>query len=604
MIKVLKIILALVTGVFLVAASLSSLTEEGGGSGDQSAIEKKIKQEVPGSLLDAAGTAVPKVASNINDLPLKDNVSLYEGADPESVVVMYLTARRGNRNEKTDYSWIDVNSITKFNFAVEQTVLIPRTEAILQVGDENGPQPGELGYGDTQPNAVVQIRGSMASSSPQKSYKIELMDSAGLWRGQRTIALNKSPYDLTRSRTKLAFDLMQGMPGMVSLRTQFVHLYVKDETAEPPATAFVDYGLFTQIEQPNRRFLKNHLLDRYAQLYKAKMFEFFRYPDAIRMADDPLYDVTAFERVLEIKGSSDHSKLIHMLDDVNNGMIPIETTFAKYFDEENYFNWMAFNILIENVDTNAQNFYLYSPQNSEKWYFLPWDYDGDFIGATVRPQMDDPNDLGIADYWGSVLHRRVLTVPEYRKKLDEKLRDVLRLLTPERLNNMLTSYRKVTDQYAFRMPDIENLPGTRATYDLEYSMLPDEPRKAYEVYLNTLVTPLPFHLGTPVAVEGKLRFDWGEAYDFNAQDITYSMQVSKDWDFKEVIAEQMVLNGNRAEIPMLQPGTYFWRVIATNENGKSVQPFDYYLDVDSFYHFGLKYLQIGPNGEIIERQRN
>jgi len=101
-----------------------------------------------------------------------------------------------------------------------------------------------------------------------------------------------------------------------------------------------------------------------------------------------------------------------------------------------------------------------------------------------------------------------------------------------------------------------------------------------------------------------LRFDWGEAYDFNAQDITYHLQLSQDWDFKTILADQVLINANRAEIPMPGPGTYFWRVIATNENGKSVQAYDYYLDVDSQYHFGLKYLQIGPNGEIIERQRN
>ncbi len=603
--RVLRTILAVAASTFLVIVSLDSLTIEGnGGVASGNLAQNKVSKEVPGSLLQAATETVPKVVQNVNELPLRDNLDLYVGEDPGSVVTMYLTVRRGNAAEKTDYTWAEVNSATKFNFAEVQTAFIPRAEAILQVGDEQGAQPAELGYGDTQPNAVIQIRGSRASSAPQKSYKIELMNSAGLWRGQRTIDLNKSPYDLTRSRTKMAFDLMEGIPGMVSLRTQFVHLYVKDETAEPPSTAFADYGLFTQIEQPNRTFLKNHLLDRYGQLYKARMFEFFRYPDAIRTVDDPLYDENAFEQVLEIKGSADHSKLIQMLDDVNNWTIPIETTFPKYFDEENYFTWLAFNILIENADTNAQNFYLYSPQNSEKWYFLPWDYDGDLGGAMVLPQTADPSDRGVANYWGSVLHRRVLTVPAYRKKLDQKMRNLLEILTPERLNNMLNTYRKVTDLYALRMPDFLNLEGTPATYNQEYSQIPDEPRRSYAVYLDTLVTPLPFHLGIPVKVEEKLRFDWGEAYDFNAQDITYTFQVSASWDFKTLVAEQVIVNGNRAETAMLPPGTYFWRVIATNENGKSAGPFDFYEDVNYIYHFGMKYLQIGPNGEIIERRRN
>jgi spore coat protein H len=605
--KILRTILVILGCGFLVIVSLNSLTLETDSSGaSQGTLEKKLIKEVPNSLLLAAGTPVPKMADDINSLPLRDNMVLYASEDPSSVVTLYLTARRGNANENTAHSWADVNAISKPTFGEvlfgdKPLTVIPKVEAIVQMGDENGPQPQEFGYGQLMPNATVQVRGSGSSIYPQKSYKIELMDSAGLWRGQRTIALNKHPIDLTRSRNKLAFDLMEGLPGMVSLRTQFIHLYVKDETTDPPGRAFVDYGLYTQIEQPNTRFLRNHLLDRYGQLYKATMFEWFRYPDAIRSADDPLYDENAFQKVLEIKGNRDHSKLIRTLEDVNNWSIPIETTFSKYFDEENYFTWMAFNILIENVDTAAQNYYLYSPQNSEKWYFLPWDYDGDLAQAFTYYRVTDPNDQGIADYWGNVLHRRVLTVPAYRKKLDKKMRDLLDVLTPERLNKMLNNYRKVTDQYSLEMPDVLNLPGTVAMYNREYSLLPDEPRRAYAAYLDTLGTPMPFHLGTPVKTGENLRLGWEDAYDFNAQDITYKLQVAKDWDFKEVVAEQVIVNGNRIEIPMLQPGTYFWRVIATNENGKSVQPFDYYLDVDHQFHFGLKYLQIGPNGEIFER---
>jgi spore coat protein H len=604
MMKVLRLVLAVIAGLFLLGVTLDSLVaESNGGESGLNDLQKKLQKEVPSSLLQAEDQTVPKITENINDLPLRDNAAIYANEDPGSVVTMYLTVRTGNANEKTAYTWADVNDITKFIFSEEPAPVISKVEAILQIGDENGPLADELGYGALVPNATVQVRGSTSSLSPQKSYKIELMDSAGLWRGQGTIALNKHPFDLTRSRNKLAFDLMEGLPNMVSLRTQFVHLYVKDETADPPGTAFADYGLFTQIEQPNKRFLKNHMLDRYGQLYKAKMFEFFRYPDQIRTTDDPLYDVNAFDSVLEIKGNSDHSKLIKMLDDVNNWAIPIETTFPKYFDEDNYFTWMAFNILIENADTAAQNYYLYSPQNSEKWYFLPWDYDGDLKDAKVRLGAIDPNDVGIADYWGNVLHKRVLMVPEYRKKLDKKVRGLLAILTPERLNNMLVTYRKVTDKYAFAMPDALNLPGTFAEYDREYSLLPDEPRRAFATYQDTLATPLPFFLGTPVLVEQQLRFNWGDAYDFNAQDITYTVKISKDWDFKDVIASQVLVNSSSIDLPMLEPGTYFWRVTATNESGKSVLPFDYYLDVDGGYHFGLKYLQIGPNGEIIERQR-
>ena len=53
----------------------------------------------------------------------------------------------------------------------EWTVI--RWQDILQVGDENGPTSGNVGYAEEVPNATVQIRGQTSSSNAQKNYKIE-----------------------------------------------------------------------------------------------------------------------------------------------------------------------------------------------------------------------------------------------------------------------------------------------------------------------------------------------------------------------------------------------------------------------------------------------
>jgi hypothetical protein len=221
---------------------------------------------------------------------------------------------------------------------------------------------------------------------------------------------------------------MKTIPNMVSLRTQFVHLYVKDETADPPSEAFEDYGLFTQIELPNQRF-ENHLLGRHGQLYSDHV-RVHRYPDQLRSRRS-VVQRRGFSSVLEIKGN-DHTKGRCWMTSITEH--PDETTFEKYFDAENYFTWMAFNILVANIDTNAQNFYLYSPQNGQKWYFLPWDYDGTFSREYEYGYLFSPFQQGLSNYWGSVLHRRVLMVPGYREKLDEKIHELVDVLTPERIN--------------------------------------------------------------------------------------------------------------------------------------------------------------------------
>ncbi len=602
--KILRVLFAAVALVFLVTASLTSLTSPGQVSGSSNkSVQKKINKLDPNGAMTSSGVEVPKVTNDINSMPLTDNPDLYAYEDPGSVVTMYLTVRRGNDLENTNHTWKEVNSATHFFFENNVNTIAPKAEAILQIGDEKGPLPNELGYGAMVPNATISIRGNSTSMYPQKSFKITLFDSAGEWRAQQTINLLKSITDPTRVRNKLAYDLLENIPNMTTLRTQFVHLYIKDETADPPGQASEDYGLFTQIEMPNKKFLKNHLLDRYGQLYKAIMFEFYRYPDQLRETDDPSYNETEFEKVLEIKGNKDHTKLLEMLDAVNNYAIPIQETFEQYFDEDNYFTWMAFNILTENVDTNAQNFYLYSPQNGQKWYFLPWDYDGGFNRAEDKERDIHPFEHGISTYWNVVLHQRVLMVPEYRKKLDDKVQELLAYLTPQRLTDMLNVYKPVAYASVIKMPDIYYYPGTIDRFEEAFKLLPQEPQVNYKLYLESLKTPLPFYLDTPEYAADKLRFAWGEAYDLNAEDITYKFALATDWDFTNIVSEVTLTNLNHIEIPKLNPGTYFWKVTATNKSGYTAYPFDYYQDSESVYHYSMKYLYISPTGEILEKER-
>mgnify|MGYP002421910528 CR=1 FL=1 len=113
------------------------------------------------------------------------------------------------------------------------TVHVPCTYQVmglLQAGDEDGPVAGEVGYGEEAPNATVQVRGQTSSSYTQKNYKVELKKGKGTWRQQRAIALNKHMGEGMRFRNKMAYDLIRGIPQMMGLRTQFVHLYVKDLT--------------------------------------------------------------------------------------------------------------------------------------------------------------------------------------------------------------------------------------------------------------------------------------------------------------------------------------------------------------------------------------
>ena len=537
----------------------------------------------------------------INQVHLRDKDSLYENDDETSVVTMYLTVSRGNSSENTDHSWEEINSYSVYDYE-DMGVDRYQVAALLQVGDENGPIEGLVGYGESVPNATVQIRGQTSSRNAQKNYKIELKKNKGTWRGQRTINLNKHMTEGMRFRNKLAYDLLKGIPQLISLRTQFVHLYVRDTTDGSTDSEFEDYGLYTQVEQFNKTGMKNHGLDSNGQLYKINSFEFYRYEDVIKLQSDPTYDSTAFEELLETKGDTDNSKLIRMLDAVNDYSIPIDTILEDYFDEENLTYWMGFQILMGNVDTQNRNMYLYSPLNSDTWYFIPWDNDGSLMRAEydMTGFSDHKSwECGISNYWGNVLFQRCLKSEHFREMLDEAVLNLKEYLSEERLSTMIENYKTVVKSYLYKMPDAFYAPLTSEQYDEIAAELPQEIEQNYQLYIESLSKPMPFYIGVPAAEGNKLKISWDSSYSFDADNITYSVEVAKDYLFQNVIYEQDGLLIPETEMALPEAGQYFIRVRATNEEGKTQDAFDYYV-TDEGKHYGMKCIYVTEDGQIEE----
>ena len=566
---------------------------------DAGSAESAARSEVA-SASASTGAEEKAPRTELNGVHLRDNPELYTVYDDSGVVTMYLTVSRGNDSENTNHSWAQINHYSAYDYAA---MGVPRYQvnALLQVGDENGPLPGELGYGVEAPNATVQIRGQSSSRNAQKNYKIKLKKNKGSWRGQRTIALNKHMGEGLRFRNKMAYDLIKGIDQMMGLRTQFVHLYVKDLT-DSDTGAFVDYGLYTQVEQLNKTALKAHGLDSTGQLYKVNFFEFYRYEDAIKLTTDPAFDQAKFDSYLETKGNSDHSKLIEMLEKLNDESQPMEKLLETYFDVENIAYWMAFQLLMGNVDTQSRNMYLYSPQNSDTWYILDWDND-DMLRRKERKliRFTDAEswERGISNYWCNVLFRRCLQTASYREVLDTAVQELHDYLNADRIEEMTAHYRTITEQYIWQMPDMEHLPLTRNQYDMVAKALPEEIEENYQQYPEGYHYPMPFYIDTPSLQNGVLQLNWDSSYDFNAEDISYTVELARDYQFR-----QMVYREEHVVLPMTQTaapaaGQYFIRVRATNTSGYTQDAFDYYV-IDSGKVYGVKCFYIQPDGTVVE----
>ena len=547
------------------------------------------------------GTTIDKSEIQTEEnIHIRDKNLLYEHQNNTEIVTMYLTVSMGNSAENTDHTWEEINTYSAYDYE-EMGVERYKIAGLIQVGDENGLIPGELGYGQVAPNCTVQIRGQSSSRNVQKNYKISIKDNKGDWRGQQTIALNKHQGDGLRFRNKLGFDLLSEIDELMSLRTTFVRLYVKDTTAGVDAK-FEDYGIYTQVEQLNKTALERHGLDKRGHLYKINFCEFYRYEDTIVLKDDPRYDTAKFEEILEIKGSDDHTKLIRLLERINDYSIPIETILEEDFDIENVAYWMAFQLLVGNVDTQSRNFYIYSAQNDSRWYILSWDLDGAF--KRKEWELLERNDYGewesgVSNYWGNVFFRRCLKSDAYRGALTEAVEDIYTQLCDGRVEKYVATYAELLKPLVYTGRDALYMPVTSEQYDIIATALVDEIKANYQRFKDSFDKPMPFFIGVPQNDGAKISLVWEASYTFDAENISYTFELAKDYTFTNPIVKLENLKIPAAEFDRLPEGQYFIRVKAHDARGQTQTAFDSYM-TENGKVYGTKCFYVDASGQIVE----
>lgn len=524
-------------------------------------------------------------SEQIDSMSVIDNPAIYSMDDPSSISYFYVTVRYGSEADGTNHTFNEVNNAVRFaDDAHVNTEVYAR--ALLQAGDENGPAAGMLGFGETQNNAVIRLRGSSSSLHPQKSYKIKLNDNAGLWRGQSNIALNKHGYDVTRFRNKLYFDTLREIDAVPSIRTQFSILYVKDETSGE--TAFKNYGIFTQAEVPTKKYLSNHGMDSNGYLYKAINFN-FEPDDAIKNFDDKAFDLEAMDNVISCRGREDNEKLINLINMINDTSVDIDYIIDNYFDRDNYEYWLAYNILMGNIDTTMQNFYLYSPLNGNKWYFIPWDGDASLMNhqwaLTDSDKAKGEWECGITNYWGVILHQRYLKYETNRKRLEEKVDELHSWLNKEYIDTKAQEYNEAIEEYVLSMPDLLYLGYTPEERDYVVSTLGDELEDNYVKFKNSLTSLMPFFIYEPADNGSTVSFEWENSFDFNAGKITYDITISRFPDMSSPAVELKDVEGTIYDIEknLFEDGYYYVKIVAKASDGRTMGAFNKTVAGDETY---------------------
>ncbi len=545
-------------------------------------IHKRIHIAIIISLLIVSLSCSKLFESERIDTTITDNKEFYAKDSVAGIRELYVTVLKPKESDfRYNFTLEELNSNIEDPFSKYD----PEVKIIFQEGVNGVINKDNYGYGLSDFNATMRLRGQSARLAELKSYKIRL-NSKAPWDKYVTVNLNKHPYDDLRIRNKLAFELIKDVKDITSASTQFVHLFIKDFSEGDFDAPYVDYGLFTHVENIDRRYLENHNLDRNGHLYKVENFEFKRYEDIIRNVDDDFYDENDFEDILEIKGVHDHKKLIEMLDAVNNESIHINDIIDTYFNRENFITWFAINILTDNVDTQTRNYYLYSPTTLDTWYFLPWDYDKG-LGAYSdnRPIWQ----RGVSNLWGNTFVKRFLLNKENRSELEEKIEELVLIMNQDRLDYFIQLFKPISIKYLLQEPDsllneldIEGI-------NEEFELLRMSIKQNLEHYYKSLQRPMPVFLYPPTLVGNFMEFDWSQSYDFQSDPLYYHFQVSDSPLFESILYEEDNITQNELIIRKFPPGHYFYRVFITDSDGNTSDAFDIYFDDEFETHsYGVK----------------
>ena len=528
---------------------------------------------------DIAGSAA-------NGIGLHEDKGIYEQDSDIYDVYISVFPTKNDEGEMIDLSAFALHSARDHSYN-------PVLNCNVQILPE-GQKPDPLLDLDHK-NATIRVRGNSSRGASYKSYKVKLEEEAGTFLGQKNLNINKHSGDVSKISTKLQTDLLAHTDDIASYRTYYMRLWIRDASLPEEEQEFVYYGLYTEIEQPNKTYLETRGLSSNAVMYKASDFSFAP-NDALRNVDDPAYSEEEFETVLSIREGSDHEKLLAMLADVNDTTRDFGEIFETYFDEDNYLTWLAFNLLMGNEDIINHNYIIYSPENALSWYFIPWDFDGALRFGEYRSSFSQPDSLrGIQTLNTGILHRRYFRLDGSIEKIDDKMRELLdTVITQERVEGLIDSYKPVLEKTMPLYPDIDLLDMSPAELIPYIDGMYDGILDNYEAFRRALEYPAPMFVSMPeVRSDGTIRFAWDASYSYQGRPVTYNVRVYGDPRMQDLVFEQTGIEQTEyISGQSLPEGTYYLKVTAVDSQGNEQFSLEH-VDGDNLFVFGLLEFEIG-----------
>lgn len=321
---------------------------------------------------------------------------------------------------------------------------------------------------DTLERIGLRLRGNTSRYSKKKSFKISFneYDSTRKYQNVKKLNLNGQHNDPTMIREKLYYDLWK-KAGMVERRSAFVRLYINN----------IYYGLYTNIEEMDKSWLKRNFPDKDGNLYKCTYpadltyhglnQQYYKNIPSGSVTGGRAYDLQTNET------ADDYTRLVALIEQLthapNDAFI---SDIKKILDVDHFLKALAFDVATGNWDDyayNKNNYFLYDRPDNKLFEFVSYDTDNtfgvDWVGQdwATRNCLAWPNenmDLPLAE--------KLLAVPLFFRRYQGYLDSVVTYITEpdsvfpyiDHLKNLITP-AAITDlfrtlDYGYTMNDFND----------------------------------------------------------------------------------------------------------------------------------------------------
>tara|TARA_B100000795_G_scaffold268759_1_gene256421 strand:- start:8975 stop:11683 length:2709 start_codon:yes stop_codon:yes gene_type:complete len=404
----------------------------------------------------------------------------------------------------------------------------------------------EVGIGAKKVAAKIRVRGDSSRKFDKKSLKIKFYINGGI----QTLNLNAEYKDRSYMHQHLSAFIFRNT-GVPTFKTEYKVLMINNEFK----------GIYLQVENIDTKFLKRNNLNVEGNLYKAKK-------DGANLS---VFD-DVIGRWQKNSNNNGDKKGLHDLI-INLNQVP-DSCFLRFvkkaFDYDNLISSIAINSLIGNGSTYYHNYFLFHDiTGSGKWMYFPWDMDKSMGSYDTRLPY-------YYSSWSSKIHGGQPENPlVYRLLHDKKgfsdYKEKIKFLSKTIFNTskLLPEIKILKKQLApyiasDKQDDIPSIKYWEKEVEKIVRYIKEKPKVQKSQFQEF---PSLFSLNNEAGYQfdKTVRLSWEESKT-NIDSIVYHLKISPSKVFKSGVIEYKNLRKTNIVIDSLEPGRYYWHVVA--DNGK------------------------------------